>query len=68
MKKLGIALLAAAFSLPLTFAAQTQSAPSDQQTQTGTAKSHKKGTKNSKKRHHSKKAKTSNSSAPAATK
>ena len=68
MKKLGITLLAAAFSLPLTFAATqaaaTPSAPSNGQAQTQPAKPAKKKTTSAKK-HHKKPTKTQNSAAPA---
>jgi hypothetical protein len=68
MKKLGITLLAAAFSLPLTFAATqaAQSTPSNGQAQTETAKPAKKH-KKSVRRHRGKKSPktgTSNSATP----
>jgi hypothetical protein len=65
MKKLGIAVLAAAFSLPLTFAATQAAAPSNGQAQTQSAKPAKKKTTSAKK-HHKKPTKTQNSAAPAA--
>ncbi len=69
MKKLGITLLAAALSLPLTFAATqgAQSTPSTGQAQTTTPKSQKKHTKSTTaKKHHNRRNKGTTSGATAA--